>query len=119
MLRTMDLRYRRQGYELNVLLLTTGPIKHNRSFPPIARAALWLLAMWNKRVEIVNVRVRMEAAGEAYLPMQQELVPGDGSRSLLCDPGRLYFDGSFVPDAALSARRPHARRRYCGAGNDY
>ena len=94
-LRTMDLRYRRQGYELNVPYDPATPANAIAAFHRLHRLRYGFCDV-NKPVEIVNVRVRMVAAGQAYLPAQRELVARDESRA--CYATRdVYFDGSFIP----------------------
>jgi N-methylhydantoinase A len=46
-------------------------------------------------VEIVNVRLRMIAAGETYAPAQNVLVPGDGGAACYGE-HEIFFDGEFV-----------------------
>ncbi len=92
--RTLDMRYRRQGYELNVRwdeANLRGAIEafhqeHERryGFADVARP-----------VEIVNVRLRMVAAGEAYEPVRREIVEGDGSAACYAE-RPVWFDGRFV-----------------------
>jgi N-methylhydantoinase A len=94
-LRTVDLRYRRQGSELNVPYDPAAPANAIAAFHRLHEQRYGFCDV-NKPVEIVNVRVRMVAAGEAYLPAQRELVAGDGNRA--CYATRdVHFDGRFVP----------------------
>jgi N-methylhydantoinase A len=91
--RTVDLRYARQGYELNVpydLEKPDGSIEefhllhHQRyGFSDAARA-----------VEIVNLRLRMAAAGEPYEPKKRALALGQGDAALYAERD-VYFDGAF------------------------
>ena len=93
-LRTMDLRYRRQGYELNVPYDPSAPANAIAAFHRLHEQRYGFCDV-NKPVEIVNVRVRMVAAGETYLPAQREPVAGDGDRA--CYTTRdVYFDGRLV-----------------------
>jgi N-methylhydantoinase A len=92
--RSLDLRYVRQGYELNV--------DWNEQSPHHAIEAFHLLhklrygfADEARPVEIVNLRLRMIAEGEPYTPTQRDSIPGDGSTA--CYATRdVFFDGSFV-----------------------
>jgi len=94
-LRTVDLRYRRQGYELNVPFDPQYPENSTAAFHRLHQQ-LYGFCDASKPVEIVNLRLRMIAAGEPYTPAQQEPVPGDGARA--CYATRpVYFDGEFVP----------------------
>lgn len=92
--RTVDMRYRRQGYELNVAWDEMSAERtveafhrqhhHRYGFSDTARP-----------VEIVNLRLRMVAPGEPYKPMRQELVPGDGSAACYAE-RPVFFDGRFI-----------------------
>ncbi len=93
--RTVDLRYSRQGYDLNVpwegkvLQNTIDAFHHlhkkHYGFSDAARP-----------VEIVNLRLRMIAkGGKAYAPSRQERVPGDG-RSAIYAEREVWFDGGFL-----------------------
>ena len=46
-------------------------------------------------VEIVNLRLRMVAAGEPYVPARAEPVPGDGGAACYAE-REVFFDGSFL-----------------------
>jgi N-methylhydantoinase A len=91
--RTVDLRYARQGYELNVPYDVEKPdgsieefhlLHHQRyGFSDAARA-----------VEIVNLRLRMAAAGEPYEPKKRALALGQGDAALYAERD-VYFDGAF------------------------
>jgi len=87
--RSVDVRYRGQGYELNVPFGSEMAAQfhdlHQRryGFANEARA-----------LEVVNVRVRMVSAAEAFTPVAQPLHEGDGSHALI-DTRQVYFDGSF------------------------
>jgi N-methylhydantoinase A len=47
-----------------------------------------------RALEVVNVRVRMVSAAEAFEPIMQPLREGDGSRALI-GARPVYFDGGF------------------------
>jgi N-methylhydantoinase A len=86
-LRTVDLRYRGQGYELNVpfggdMLVTFHDLHRQR----------YGFANESREVEIVNVRVRMVAKTEAFDPLRQKLREGDGQQALIAT-RVAYFDG--------------------------
>jgi N-methylhydantoinase A len=85
--RSVDLRYRGQGYELNI------------PYGPGMAAAFHALhkrrygfANENHALEIVNVRVRLVAAADAFEPPRQTVVEGDGSAALV-GKRNVYFDG--------------------------
>ena len=87
--RSVDVRYKGQGYELNVPF---GPDMaaqfhdlHQRRYG---------FANETRALEIVNVRVRMVNAAEAFTPVVQALREGDGSHALI-GTRNVYFDGSF------------------------
>jgi N-methylhydantoinase A len=94
-LRTLDLRYRGQGYELNVAYDPRTPASAIEAFHRLHQQR-YGFCDGNKPIEIVNLRLRMVAAGESYSPPQQKPVPGDESAA--CYATRdVYFDGAFVP----------------------
>ena len=94
-LRTVDVRYRRQGYELNVAYDPLAPANSIASFHRLHQQRYGFCDT-SKPVEIVNLRLRMIAAGEPYNPVQRAQVPGDGAGA--CYAARpVYFDGKFVP----------------------
>jgi N-methylhydantoinase A len=94
-IRTMDMRYRRQGYELNVAHDPQAPTNSIDAFHRLHQQRYGFCDP-QRPVEIVNLRLRMIAAGEPYAPPQQEQVPGDGSAAP--DAVRdVYFDGMWAP----------------------
>jgi N-methylhydantoinase A len=109
---SLDLRYRGQGYELNVPLRREVPGESMVAFHALHRQR-YGFADSNKPVEIVNLRLRMVAAGEAYSPSYTEPVPGDGSAACLAK-RKMYFDGGFVQ--AKIYRRDALRPGDCMSG---
>ena len=93
--RTLDVRYRRQGYELNAGWDAEAPHRAIEEFHA-QHNSRYGFSDEARPVEIVNVRVRMAAAGEPYEPKRRELVPGDG-RAASYDQREVWFDGRFVP----------------------
>ena len=94
-LRTVDVRYRRQGYELNVPYDTQAPASAVEAFHQQHQQRYGFCDV-KRSVEIVNLRLRMIAAGDPYSPAHWESVPGDGNAA--CYAVRdVYFDGKFVP----------------------
>ncbi|HEY4378878.1 MAG TPA: hydantoinase/oxoprolinase family protein [Acidobacteriaceae bacterium] len=93
--RTMDLRYRRQGYELNVPYDEHTPGNSIAAFHQFHQQR-YGFSDTNRPVEVVNLRLRMAAAGDRYSPAPRALVPGDGSaaRYAVRD---VYFDAGFIP----------------------
>ncbi len=88
---SVDLRYRRQGYELNVPFDSHQPAKALSEFHELHRQR-YGFADEARPVEIVNLRLRMTAAGEPYEPVKRELIPGDGASA--CYAKRdVWFEG--------------------------
>ncbi len=94
-LRTVDVRYRRQGYELNVPFDTQSPAETIAAFHRLHRQRYGFCDA-QKPVEIVNLRLRMVAAGESYSPAHREPVPGDGKAACYAE-REVFFDGKFIP----------------------
>ena len=93
--RSLDLRYRRQGYELNV---DYDPQAPQRSIEAFHRLHLQRYGFCDveRPVEIVNLRLRMIASGERYEPPRRELVAGDGGAACYAE-REVWFDGQFQP----------------------
>jgi N-methylhydantoinase A len=87
--RSVDLRYKGQGYELNVPF---GPEMAAQFHELHQRRYGFENEM--RALEVVNVRVRMVSAAEAFEPVVQALREGDGSDALI-GTRRVYFDGRF------------------------
>ena len=87
--RSADLRYKGQGYELNVPI---GPdmaaqfhALHQRHYG---------FASESRPLEVVNVRVRMVAPADKFEQVRQALHDGDG-RQALVGVRQVYFEGEF------------------------
>ncbi len=93
--RSVDLRYRRQGYELNVRYDPAKPIGSIEEFHKLHRQR-YGFADAARPVEIVNLRLRMIAASEPYEPKRLKIVPGDGSAAC-CSERDIYFEGGLRP----------------------
>jgi N-methylhydantoinase A len=91
--RSLDLRYRRQGYELNVDFDSQMPARAIDAFHSLHRQR-YGFSDETRPVEIVNVRLRMIAAGESYAPEKRELIAGDGVAALSAT-REIYFDDRF------------------------
>jgi len=76
-LRSLDLRYQGQGYELNV------PFGANvlDAFHDLHRLR-YGFAKEEHEVEVVNVRVRMVASSQPFDPVRRPIVRGDGQQAL-------------------------------------
>ena len=93
--RTVDMRYRRQGYELNVPWDEESPERTMEAFHELHRQR-YGFADAERPVEMVNLRLRMVAAGEAWEPERMEPVEGDGGAALYAERD-VYFHGQFLP----------------------
>ncbi len=97
-LRSVDLRYQGQGYELNVPhgpdVLTAFHDLHRRRYG---------FTKEEHAVEVVNVRVRMVAGGDPFDPRRKPVVPGDGKQAITAHRS-VYFDGDFH-DTPVYARQ--------------
>ncbi|MGD0442825.1 MAG: hydantoinase/oxoprolinase family protein [Edaphobacter sp.] len=87
--RSVDVRYHGQGYELNVPF---GP-EMAAQFHDLHQRR-YGFANETRALEVVNVRVRMVSAAEAFTPVVQPLHEGDGSHALI-GTRQVYFDGCF------------------------
>jgi N-methylhydantoinase A len=92
-LRSIDLRYRRQGYELNVAYDSERPKDAIAAFHQLHRQR-YGFADTARPVEIVNLRLRVIAPSEPYEPERRALVTGDGDAACYAE-REVYFDGSF------------------------
>jgi N-methylhydantoinase A len=88
--RSVDLRYRGQGYELNV----SHGVDAAERFHAM-HAQRYGFANRQRALEIVNVRLRVRVPAEPYAPVAEEMVPGDGTQALRCERA-VYFDGAWV-----------------------
>jgi len=88
--RTVDVRYRGQGYELNVEhddgVVERFHAMHEQRYGFANRA---------RGLEIVNVRVRVKVRSERYAPVREEARSGDGSAAVRGEK-LMYFDGAWV-----------------------
>src|SRR5260370_13502754 len=87
--RSVDLRYKGQGYELNVPF---GP-EMAAQFHDLHQRR-YGFANEMRALEVVNVRVRMVSAAAAFEPVPQPLQEGNGSPPLT-GTRPVYFDGHF------------------------
>jgi N-methylhydantoinase A len=91
--RSLDLRYRGQGYELNVRYDPQAPERSIEAFHELHRQR-YGFADEARPVEIVNLRVRMIAASELYEPERRTVVAGDGSVACYAERD-VWFEGGF------------------------
>ncbi|HWE85143.1 MAG TPA: hydantoinase/oxoprolinase family protein [Terracidiphilus sp.] len=89
--RSIDLRYRGQGYELNVPFsprMAADFHEQHRQRYGFADPA--------RPMEVVNVRVRMVSPAEPFTQTRQPLRDGDGSHAMTGS-RPVWFNGAFVP----------------------
>jgi N-methylhydantoinase A len=91
---SIDVRYRGQGYELNVPYDPESAASAVEAFHQLHRKR-YGFSDSKKLVEIVNLRLRMVAKAELYTPLQSELIPGDGSAARFGERS-IYFDGKIT-----------------------
>jgi N-methylhydantoinase A len=89
-LRSLDVRYRGQGYELNVPFGTDVL----DAFHDL-HLVRYGFAKEEHEVEIVNVRVRMVAGSQPFDPVRKPIVPGNGQQALTGH-RPVFFDGEPI-----------------------
>ncbi len=91
---SLDLRYRGQGYELNVPWDRRNP---GRSADAFHRQHQQRYGFCDpgRPVQIVNLRLRMTVPAEPYAPQRCEPVPGHGSAAQYAE-RLIWFDGESV-----------------------
>jgi len=92
---TADMRYQRQGYELNVIYDKKAPARTIEAFHRLHLQRYGFCDI-NRPTEIVNLRVRMTSSAEPYSPVPGDTVPGDGISACYAERA-VFFDGSFLP----------------------
>lgn len=92
--RSIDLRYRGQGYELNVPYDPNAPAAGIDVFHRLHQQRYGFYDP-QRPIEIVNVRLRMIAIGKSYTPARHEPVPGDGNAAFYAE-REIFIDGEFV-----------------------
>lgn len=91
---SLDLRYRGQGYELNVAWDRRAPEQSLEAFHR-AHEQRYGFCDRSKPVQIVNLRLRMTQPAEAYTPPRRDPAGGDG-RAAVYGERPMYFDGAFA-----------------------
>jgi N-methylhydantoinase A len=89
--RSVDMRYARQGYDLNVSWDGQSPQNVIEEFHKL-HGKHYGFSDSGRPVEIVNLRLHMIAEGEPYTARQREHVPGDGHTARYAEQ-EVYFDG--------------------------
>jgi N-methylhydantoinase A len=92
--RSMDIRYRGQGYELNVPYHPDTPMSSVEAFHR-AHQQRYGFSDVKRAVEIVNLRLRITAAGARYMPARRTPVRGDGRAACYAERD-VFFDGHFI-----------------------
>ncbi len=92
--RTVDIRYRGQGHELNVPCSRESPADSIEAFHRLHQQR-YGISDPQRAVEIVNLRLRMVAPGEHWSPSLRECVPGDGASALYAE-REIFFEGRLV-----------------------
>jgi N-methylhydantoinase A len=92
--RTVDIRYRGQGHELNVPCSRESPQDSVEAFHRLHQQR-YGISDSQRAVEIVNLRLRMVAPGEQWSPPRRDCVPGDGAAACYAE-RQIFFDAGFV-----------------------
>jgi N-methylhydantoinase A len=92
--RTLDMRYQRQGYELNVPHDIHAPRRAVEAFHQLHLQRNGFCDV-ERPVDIVNLRLRMTAAAEPYAPARRGSVLSDGSSASYAE-RPVFFDGRFL-----------------------
>jgi N-methylhydantoinase A len=92
--RTLDIRYRRQGYELNVVYDPSAPTQAIAGFHQLHRQRYGFCDE-TRPIEIVSLRLRMVAPAEPYSPPRAPLPPQPTMPRPLAT-RQVYFDGTFL-----------------------
>jgi N-methylhydantoinase A len=92
--RSVDVRYARQGYDLNVPWEEHSPQAALDAFHQLHLQHYGFCDV-ARPVEIVNLRLRTISKGEPYTPMRRDPVPGDGNAACY-DERVVFFDGRFL-----------------------
>ncbi|HEX3663541.1 MAG TPA: hydantoinase/oxoprolinase family protein [Acidobacteriaceae bacterium] len=92
---SLDLRYRGQGYELNVPWSADDPARSLAAFHELHQQR-YGFSDPGKSIQIVSLRLRMTAPADPWEPQRRDSRPGDG-RSARCGERNIFFDGQFLP----------------------
>jgi len=89
---SLDIRYARQAYDLNVRWEQENPQASIAAFHQLHEQR-YGFSHPARPVEIVNLRLRMTAAGEPWQPARHDPVPSDGRHARYAERA-VYFEGS-------------------------
>jgi N-methylhydantoinase A len=92
--RSIDVRYRGQGYELNVSWDEQSRRDAFEAFHLLHRQ-LYGFSEASRPIEIVNLRLRMIAPGEPYVPARTQPVTGNGSAACFAE-REVFFADRFL-----------------------
>jgi N-methylhydantoinase A len=87
--RSLDLRYRGQGYELNIPYSDDTAARFHT-----LHAQRYGFSNPTRPLEIVNLRLRVRIPSEPYAPTPSPTTPGDGAQALR-GTQQTYFDGAW------------------------
>jgi len=100
---SIDVRYRKQGYELNVPYDAGRPADSVALFHRLHQQR-YGFSREDRPVEIVNLRLRMVAGEEAYVPERREPKRGDGSAARYAE-RPVYFEGGLLETQFFARER--------------
>jgi N-methylhydantoinase A len=100
--RSVDVRYRGQGYELNVPYGEDAAERFHAM-----HAQRYGFANRERGLEIVNVRVRVRVRSEGYAAVREEMVAGDGTQALRGE-REVWFEGGWVRARVFDRERLRA-----------
>ena len=98
--RSLDLRYRGQGYELNLPYDSSEPSSALARFHKL-HSQQFGFSDPSRPIEIVNVRIRAVAPGKPYSPRSRPLRPDAGVPAHYAT-RPVYFDDDFLPTQIYS-----------------
>jgi N-methylhydantoinase A len=107
-LRTADMRYLGQGYELNVDWSRDSVRRFHR-----AHEQHYGYSDSQRPVEVVNVRVRMMAATRPLRFSAQRIRKGDGRQAMI-EKRQVFWEGRFLPSFIYDRAVLHAGDRFRG-----
>ena len=111
---SLDIRYRGQGYELNVPFDGLNLGASLDAFHALHRQR-YGFSEPQRPVEVVNVRLRAVVAGESYAPSRVELNDGTGDAALAGE-RQVYFDDRWQIAKIYDRERLVPGDRICGPG---
>ena len=92
--RSLDIRYRGQGHELNVPFRSEAPAESVEAFHGLHQQRYGICHLTGA-VEIVNLRLRMVSGAEQWTPPSRECRAGDGTAARYAE-RQIFFEGGFM-----------------------